>query len=101
MLVCSTKHPKPSNLLMQPVREFKDMKYTIQVAPEDCTGCSLCVSACPKTDIENPALKMVEQPPLRETEAENWDFFLAHPQPGPNHTETDPAQGFPIPGAPV
>ncbi len=62
-------------------REFKDMKFTIQVAPEDCTGCSLCVSACPKTDIENPALKMVDQPPLRETESENWDFFMSIPNP--------------------
>ncbi len=62
-------------------REFKDMKFTIQVAPEDCTGCSLCVSACPKTDIENPALKMVDQAPLRETEAVNWDFFMAIPNP--------------------
>jgi pyruvate-ferredoxin/flavodoxin oxidoreductase len=62
-------------------REFKDMKFTIQVAPEDCTGCSLCVNACPKTDIENPALKMVDQPPLRESESENWDFFMSIPNP--------------------
>ncbi len=62
-------------------REFKDMKFTIQVAPEDCTGCSLCVSACPKTDIENPALKMVNQASLREKEVENWDFFLSIPNP--------------------
>jgi len=47
-------------------REFKGMKFTIQVAPEDCTGCTLCVEACPKTDIEDPALRMVEQAPIRE-----------------------------------
>jgi pyruvate-ferredoxin/flavodoxin oxidoreductase len=62
-------------------REFKDLKFTIQVAPEDCTGCSLCVSACPKTDIKDPALKMVDQPPLRESESENWDFFMSIPNP--------------------
>ncbi|MEE8356838.1 MAG: pyruvate:ferredoxin (flavodoxin) oxidoreductase [Anaerolineales bacterium] len=62
-------------------REFKDMKYTIQVAPEDCTGCSLCVSACPQTDVENPALQMVDQPPLREKESENWVFFQSIPNP--------------------
>ena len=62
-------------------REFKDMKFTIQVAPEDCTGCTLCVEACPKTDIENPALQMVEQTPIREQEAENWDFFQSLPNP--------------------
>ncbi|MEJ2446940.1 MAG: pyruvate:ferredoxin (flavodoxin) oxidoreductase [Anaerolineales bacterium] len=62
-------------------REFKGMKFTIQVAPEDCTGCSLCVEACPKTDIEDPALRMVEQAPIREQEAENWEFFKAIPNP--------------------
>jgi pyruvate-ferredoxin/flavodoxin oxidoreductase len=62
-------------------REFKGQKFTIQVAPEDCTGCSLCVSACPKTDIEDPALRMADQPPLRETESENWDFFMSIPNP--------------------
>ncbi|MEJ2413128.1 MAG: pyruvate:ferredoxin (flavodoxin) oxidoreductase [Anaerolineales bacterium] len=62
-------------------REFKGMKFTIQVAPEDCTGCSLCVEACPKTDIEDPALRMVEQAPIREQEAENWEFFKSIPNP--------------------
>ena len=62
-------------------REFKNMKYSLQVAPEDCTGCNLCVEACPKTDGDNPALKMVDQPPLRESESENWDFFLSLPNP--------------------
>ena len=62
-------------------REFKGMKFTIQVAPEDCTGCTLCVKACPKTDIEDPALRMVEQTPIRKQEAENWDFFLSLPNP--------------------
>jgi pyruvate-ferredoxin/flavodoxin oxidoreductase len=62
-------------------REFKGMKYTLQVAPEDCTGCTLCVEVCPKTDGENPALKMVDQPPLREQESVNWDFFLSLPNP--------------------
>ncbi len=62
-------------------REFKGMKYTIQVAPEDCTGCTLCVEACPKSDVENPALQMVDQSPLREQEAVNWDFFLEIPNP--------------------
>jgi pyruvate-ferredoxin/flavodoxin oxidoreductase len=75
------KAPKTFKSIDATGREFKDMKFTIQVAPEDCTGCSLCVSACPKTDIENPALVMVDQPPLRETESENWDFFLSIPNP--------------------
>lgn len=57
-------------------------KYTIQVAPEDCTGCGLCVEACPaknKTQAGLKAINMAPQPPIRETERENWDFFLTIP----------------------
>ncbi len=61
-------------------RQFKDMKFTIQIAPEDCTGCTLCVDACPVSDKDNPALQMVSQPPIRKQEAKNWDFFLSLPE---------------------
>ena len=64
-------------------REFKDgMAYTIQIAPEDCTGCTLCVEACPvkdKSQVGRKAINMAQQPPLREPEAENWDFFMNIP----------------------
>ncbi len=56
--------------------------YTVQVAPEDCTGCTLCVEACPvkdKTQAGRRAINMESQPPLRETETKNWDFFLTIP----------------------
>ena len=72
--------PKTFKSLDATGREFKGMKFTIQVAPEDCTGCTLCVDACPSTDKEVPALEMVSQPPLREQESENWDFFLSLPE---------------------
>jgi pyruvate-ferredoxin/flavodoxin oxidoreductase len=65
-------------------KEFSGFKYTIQVAPEDCTGCNLCVVVCPAKDKANPrhkALEMSPQPPLREPERENYDFFLALPPP--------------------
>jgi len=75
------KAPKTFKSVDATGREFKGMKYSLQVAPEDCTGCTLCVEACPKTDVENPALQMVDQPPLREQESENWDFFLTIPNP--------------------
>jgi len=64
-------------------KEFKDgMAYTIQVAPEDCTGCMLCVEACPvkdKSQVGRKAINMASQPPLRKTEADNWDFFMSIP----------------------
>ena len=56
-------------------------KVTIQVAPEDCMGCELCVVQCPMK--AKGALKMVEQIPLRKTEAENWKFFLGLPEVDP------------------
>jgi pyruvate-ferredoxin/flavodoxin oxidoreductase len=64
-------------------REFPGYKYAIQVSPEDCTGCELCVEACPAVDKNNPerkALNMAPQPPLREQEKENWEFFLSIPE---------------------
>jgi len=63
--------------------KFKGMKFTIQVSPEDCTGCGLCVNNCPAKNKTNPKLKainMVEQPPIREQEVKNWEFFLEIPE---------------------
>jgi pyruvate-ferredoxin/flavodoxin oxidoreductase len=61
-------------------KEFSQgFAYTIQVAPEDCTGCTLCVEVCPakdKTQAGRKALNMAPQPALRESEAKNWEFFL-------------------------
>ena len=57
--------------------------FTVQVAPEDCTGCGLCVETCPAKDKTNPehkALTLVPQPEIREREAANWDFFLNIPE---------------------
>ncbi len=64
-------------------KEFPGTKYTLQVAPEDCTGCGLCVEACPARDkrqIGRKAINMAPQPPLREREKVNWDFFLSLPE---------------------
>jgi pyruvate-ferredoxin/flavodoxin oxidoreductase len=64
-------------------REFPDMMYNLSVAPEDCTGCALCVEACPakdKTRVGRKAINMVDQPPIREREVANWDFFLTLPE---------------------
>ncbi len=63
-------------------RDFKGSKYTLQVAVEDCTGCSLCVHFCPaknKQDTSKKAINMVPQAPLREQERENYSFFLELP----------------------
>jgi pyruvate-ferredoxin/flavodoxin oxidoreductase len=80
--------------------EFTGWKYTIQVAPEDCTGCNLCVMVCPAKDKANPKHKAINMTPLLdiasshsverepapgltvlETERANYDFFLRIPDP--------------------
>jgi pyruvate-ferredoxin/flavodoxin oxidoreductase len=56
--------------------------YTLQVAPEDCTGCKLCVEICPvksKSEAKHKAINMEMQAPLREEEVKNWNFFEALP----------------------
>src|SRR5262245_15963049 len=64
-------------------KEYKDRQYTIQVAPEDCTGCNLCVNVCPAKDRTNPkhkAINMAPKAPLLEAERTNYDFFLDLPE---------------------
>jgi pyruvate-ferredoxin/flavodoxin oxidoreductase len=64
-------------------REWQGMKYTIQVAPEDCTGCGICVDICPaknKSQTRLKAINMTPQPPLRDQERKNWDFYLTIPE---------------------
>ena len=65
-------------------KEFEQgMHVSYQVAPEDCTGCTLCVDICPavsKTDPNYKALNMRDIVPLREQEKENFEFFLKLPE---------------------
>jgi pyruvate-ferredoxin/flavodoxin oxidoreductase len=63
-------------------KEFAGMKWTIQVAPEDCTGCGVCVQACPAKNKAEPSKKAINlafQPPLRAAERDNYKFFLSLP----------------------
>jgi pyruvate-ferredoxin/flavodoxin oxidoreductase len=64
-------------------KNFPDQRYIMQIAPEDCTGCALCVQACPVKNKEQPklrAINMVEQAPIRDRERERWDYFLSLPE---------------------
>ena len=59
-------------------RELPDRAYTLQVSPDDCTGCALCVEICPakdKRESRTKAINMRPIEPVRATELETWDFF--------------------------
>jgi len=75
----------PAGFRQAPARDhaFADQAFTIQVAAEDCTGCTLCVEVCPARDRAEPkrkALNMAPQRPLREEARGHWDFFLSLPE---------------------
>jgi pyruvate-ferredoxin/flavodoxin oxidoreductase len=80
-------------------REFEGKKFTIQVSSLDCTGCGVCVSACPsfkkvngeKTD--RKAINMTPQLPLRDQEAANWEFFLTLPEVDPTLIKRNTIKG--------
>ncbi|MBI5247591.1 MAG: pyruvate:ferredoxin (flavodoxin) oxidoreductase [Elusimicrobia bacterium] len=64
-------------------REWKGLKYTLQVSVEDCTGCGICVDVCParnKSETKLKALNMRPIAPIREDEKKNWEFFLGLPE---------------------
>ena len=64
-------------------KEYAGLMMTVQVAPEDCTGCAMCIEACPaknKKETRLKAINMQFQPPLRASERECYDFFLALPE---------------------
>ncbi|HET9221713.1 MAG TPA: pyruvate:ferredoxin (flavodoxin) oxidoreductase, partial [Roseiflexaceae bacterium] len=64
-------------------KEFPSLMYTLQISPEDCTGCALCFEACPvkdKRQVGRKAINMAEQPPIREREKANWNFFQGLPE---------------------
>ncbi len=75
----------PSSWLSTDARwkELPEMKYSLVVSPDDCTGCGLCVEVCPakdKAQVGRKAINMAEQPPIREREQINWDYFLKLPE---------------------
>jgi pyruvate-ferredoxin/flavodoxin oxidoreductase len=64
-------------------KEFAGKTFTLQVAPEDCTGCGVCCFVCPAKNKQvegRKAINLEPQPPIREQERENWKFFLTLPE---------------------
>ena len=80
---------KPDTFKSAPAKfkEFPGCLFTVQVSPEDCTGCGLCIEVCPvKADDGSgkKALNICPQAQLRESENKNWEFFMRLPDPDRN-----------------
>ncbi len=86
----------PASFQHAPIKgkDFPDAHHvTYQVAPDDCTGCGLCVDVCPIRDRQDPnrkALNMVEAGTIHAREQANWDFFLTLPE--YDRTRLDPSK---------
>jgi pyruvate-ferredoxin/flavodoxin oxidoreductase len=66
-------------------RDPKGLRLAIQVAPDDCTGCAVCVDVCParsKTELKHKSLDMEPAAPHLETERVNFEFFQTIPADG-------------------
>jgi len=81
-------------------KQYEGMKYSLQVAPEDCTGCEICVHSCPVTGkddagnkTDHRAINMSPQIPLRGQEARNWEFFLSIPETDPTLYNIETVKG--------
>ncbi|MBN1514830.1 MAG: pyruvate:ferredoxin (flavodoxin) oxidoreductase, partial [Phycisphaerae bacterium] len=82
-------------------KDFKGMKFTVQVAPEDCTGCGVCVEQCPAAEKDprtkqptgRKAINMEEQLPIRDRERANFDFFLSLPHLDPEQINLGTVKG--------
>lgn len=75
------------------LKDVTDVKYSIQVAPEDCTGCGICIEVCPAKDKANPrhrAINLEPKAPLRDQEKANFEYFLTLPTPDRSVMRGDP-----------
>jgi pyruvate-ferredoxin/flavodoxin oxidoreductase len=94
------KAPKTFKSADSKGKEFEGMKWTVQVAPEDCTGCGNCVMICPaqqkdanKQPTGKKAINMSLQEPLRVTERENYAYFLSIPNTDQNLYKLNTVKG--------
>jgi len=77
--------------------EWKGLRYTLQVATEDCTGCGVCIDVCParnKSEAKLKAINLRPQEPLRASEARNWEFFLQLPDQDRRQVSTEHVRGM-------
>src|SRR4029079_16858095 len=77
-------------------RELPGHRLTIQFAPDDCTGCGVCVDVCPaksKSEVRHKAINMSPAGDHRDVERVSWDFFLTIPEIDPDALPRDSVKG--------
>jgi pyruvate-ferredoxin/flavodoxin oxidoreductase len=77
-------------------RELPGRLMTIQVAPDDCTGCGICVDVCParsKEQVKHKSIDMCPKEDHLEAERANWDFFVEIPDPDPARVRAETVKG--------
>src|SRR6185369_17055542 len=80
---CLEDAPADYPTLASKIPGYEGLRYLLQVAPEDCTGCSLCVQVCPAKDRANPNHKALDMAPVEErlpVERSRWDYFRTLPE---------------------
>lgn len=80
---CLATAPKSFKTAPGKGKEFKDLGFTIQVAPQDCTGCGICVDICPAKNKKEARLKAINMSPIEDhldAERESFDYFLDIPE---------------------
>ncbi len=90
------KKPATFKAVKYKAKEYGDVMYALQSAPEDCTGCNLCVEVCPATDKKDKskkAIMMESQIPLRAQERDNYAFFLDLPEVDRRLVKVDSVKG--------
>ncbi len=90
------KAPAAFKSIAAKTKQFEGKMWTVQIAPEDCTGCGVCVEACPAKDKADPtrkAINLASQLERRENEAKNWDFFLTLPEADPTTLNKSTVKG--------
>ena len=80
-------------------KELSGLKYTLQISPEDCTGCELCVKICPANEkidgakTGKRAINMVDMLDVRDREVKNWEYFETIPDTDPALVKRDTTKG--------
>jgi pyruvate-ferredoxin/flavodoxin oxidoreductase len=88
----------PESFLSKPWKDkqLPDYRLTIQVAPDDCTGCGVCVDVCPAKSKEVVRHKAINMEPIGDhldRERENFDYFLSIPELDRTQAKIDVVKG--------